>query len=445
MNTTLLTGRRLAAFLLVLLAPLAGCGDDTAAAPADEHAEGEGEHAEGEGEHTEGEGAEITMTAAAVESSGIVVAQARTQPVAQTFSAPGRVVAGLTGSARVGPIVAGRVVRLYAAEGAGVRQGGPLAEIESIEVADLQGDYLQAASQIRSADAEVQMAEAEIESADAVIERARAALTREEALAAENLTPRSEVEQAREDYRTAQASRRSAVASRQRAQAAQESAQAVVAAARTRLTAVGVSIPRSAPARGVAARFIVRSPIGGTVTERAAQLGQFVEPGTDLFEVSSAGSRTVEAQVAPERAAGLRSGGLVTVVSADSARFAGRITNVAPVVEAESRTVPVRIELVGGSLRPEAFVTVEFESGASRSALVVPAAAVERAADGTFVYTAVPGEVNTFVRTEVELGEEAGDGVEIRSGLTAGTRLATAGVFYLRSQRQKGELSEHEH
>ena len=48
MNTTLTTDRRLAAFLLVLLAPLAGCGDDTAAAPADEHAgEAAGAHDEG--------------------------------------------------------------------------------------------------------------------------------------------------------------------------------------------------------------------------------------------------------------------------------------------------------------------------------------------------------------------------------------------------------------
>lgn len=443
--TTTFTARRPAAALalLFLLTPLAGCGKDEAAAeaPADEHA------GEAPGEHSEEEGgaAEITMTAEAMESSGVVVAPVREQPLAQTFSSPGRVVAGVTGSARVGPIVAGRVVRLFASDGSGVRQGGVLAELESIEVAGLQGDYLQAVAQVQSAAAEVETAEAQIQSADAVIERAQAALTRETALAAENLTPRSEVEQAREDVRTSQAERRSAVAARSAAQASRQSAQAVVAAARTRLTAVGVGVPRSAPSRGVAARFTVRSPIGGTVTSREVQLGQFVEPGTDMFEVSSAGSRTVEAQVAPERAAGLRSGALVTVVTADSARYAARIVSVAPVVSAESRTVPVRVEMTGGSLRPEAFVTVEFESSGTRSALVVPEASVERAADGTFVFTAVEGEAGTFNRTEVTLGQSTGDGVEIRSGLTAGQRVATEGVFYLRSARQRGELAEHEH
>lgn len=442
MTPILIPGWRLAILALVLLSPLAACsGGPTSDAPADEHAEGE--HAEGEGEHADG--AEITMTPEAMRSAGVVVAAARTQPLARTFSAPARVVPGLTGSARVGPIVAGRVVRLYAGEGAGVRAGGPLAEIESIEVAALQGEYLQAAAQVRTAEAEVETAEAGIQAADATVERARAALAREEALSAENLTPRSEVEQAREAYQTAQAARRQALAARSAAQASRQSAQAEAAATRTQLTAVGVGVPRSAPGRGVAARFTVRSPIGGTVTERAVQLGQYVEPGTDLFEVSASGSRTVEAQVAPERAAGLAAGQLATVVTADSVRLAGRIVAVAPVVDAESRTVPVRVEMVSGSLRPETFVTVEVETGATRTALVIPSEAVERASDGTFVFAEVPGEAGTFTRVEVALGASAGGGVEVRSGLEPGQRIATEGVFYLRSARQRGELAEHDH
>ena len=432
LNSTACRPVAVLAFLL-LLAPLAACGNDetAAAAPADERAEGEGKHTgEAEGEHAEAEGgaAEITMTAAAMQSSGVVVAPVRAQPLAQTFSAPGRVVAGLTGSARVGPLVAGRVVRLLAGEGAGVRQGSALAEVESMEVATLQGDYL-------TTTAEVERAGAEIARADAEVERAQASLARHELLAAEDLIPRDKLDEVRQAHRSARAARTAAGASR-------SSALAVQAAARTKLSTLGLGAPSG---RGSSARFVVRSPIGGTVTTRAAQLGQYVEPGTDMFEVSSAGSRTVEAQVAPERAAGLRSGALVTVVTADSARYAARIVSVAPVVSAESRTVPVRVEMTGGSLRPEAFVTVEFESAGTRSALVVPEAAVERAADGTFVFTAVDGEAGTFTRTEVALGQSTGDGVEIRSGLTAGQRVATAGVFYLRSARQRGELAEHDH
>lgn len=434
MNPNTMPGRTLAALALFLLSPLAACGDASVPAGPPARAAAAGPEA--------GAPAEVTMTAEAMRTAGVVVAPARTLPLAETFAAPARVVAGLTGSALVGPLVPGRVVRLFANEGSGVRQGDPLAEVESMDVADLQGGFLQAAAQVRTADAAVETAEAQIQSADAVVERARAALARAEALAAENLTPRSEVERAREDFQTAGASRRSALAARSAAGASRQSAQAIVSAARTKLTAVGVGVPQSAPSRGVAARFVVRSPIGGTVTARSARLGQYVEPSRDMFEVSASGSSTVEAQVPPARAGGLRVGAPATVVTADSARYAGRVVSVSPAVDPESRTVPVRVEMVGGRLRPEAFATVEFEAGATRSAVVVPDGAVERAEGGTFVFAEVAGRPGTFVRTEVELGQTTSGGVEVLSGLAAGRRIATEGVFYLRSARQKGELAE---
>lgn len=406
------------AFALLFLLPLAACGD----APAEVH-HAEAEHADGE--HG---GDDVTLTAEALESAGVTVEAVQARPLAQTFSAPARVVASLTGSAHVGPLVAGRVVRLYAGEGSGVRRGGPLAEVESMDVADLQGDYL-------TASADVTRAGAGIATAEAQIERAQAALTREEALAAENLTPRSEVEQAREDARTARAARTAAVATRQ-------AALAVQAAARTKLATLGLGAPSG---RGGAARFTVRSPIGGTVTARAAQIGDYVEPSRDMFEIAAQGSGTVEAQVSPAQAEGLRVGGLATVVAADSARYAARIVAVSPTVNAESRTVPVRVEMVSGRMRPEAFATVAFETAGARPALVVPEAAIERADGGTFVYTAVDGEPGAFRRVAVEIGQATGVDIEVRAGLTAGDRIATAGVFYLRSARQRGELAEHDH
>jgi|GEM_PF-1487809 len=431
MNTITTPGRLLAALtLLLLLAPLAGCSNDSVApAVADEHA-GEGEHADGENgdEHAEGEAAEVTMTPEAMRTAGVVVAAVQTQPLAQTFTAPARVVPGLTGSAQVGPLVGGRVVRLLAGEGTAVRRGSPLAEVESMEVADLQGDYL-------TTTADVARAGAEIARADAEVERAQASLARHELLAAEDLIPRDKLDEVRESYRTA-------LASRTAAQASRSSALAVQAAARTKLATLGLGAPSG---RGSAARFVVRSPIGGTVTSRTAQLGEYVDPTHNMFEVAATGSSTVEAQVSTAQAEGLRAGGLVTVVTSDSTRLAGRIVAVAPVVNAESRTVPVRIEMVSGRLRPEAFATVEFDAGGSRSALVVPEGAVERAEGGAFVFAEVEGEAGTFVRTEVALGQSTGGGVEVRSGLTAGQRIATEGVFYLRSARQRGELAEHDH
>ena len=393
-------------WMIVALLPLAvGCGgeasepDRPATAASDTaHAEGD-EHAEGEAGHEEG-GAEVTLTAEQLRASGVVVDTARTTALADGFTAPARVVPGPQGEARVGTLVPGRVTRLIATEGQTVGRGAALAEVESFDVVELGAD---------------------LTTARARAEQAAAALRRAEALAAENLTPARNVEEARAAYRTAQAEQ---------------------AAATAKLRTLGVA--GGAPS----GRFVVRAPIGGTVTAREVTLGEYVDPSRDLYEITAAGSSFVEAQVPTGQAGGLRAGTTVEVTAGTgdgAVRYRGRVVSVAPLVEAASRTVPVRVALAAGSLRAGTFVTARFEVGAGAEAVAVPAEAVERAPDGTFVYVAVEGEPGTFARTEVELGEETGSGVVVRAGLEPGQPVVTRGVFYLRSARQRGELAEHDH
>ncbi len=389
MNTYLNTLRLLFSLLLLLAT---GCGRDEI--PNDAHADDA---------HDEGEAGEVRFEEAALALAGI-----ETTPVARTtlrgaFGTPGRAVPGLTGTAHIGTLLPGRVVRLFAGEGAGVRRGGPLAEIESFAVAELKADLIEARARL---------------------DQSHAALERQQQLAAEHLTPERELEGARAAYRSAQAS---------------------VGAATTKLAALGIDPHAVAGDGPQSARFTVRTPIGGTVTRREVQLGDYVEPSRDLFEVSASGSNLVEAQVPSERAAAIHAGQPVAVVLRDGTRHAGRVVSVAPVVSVESRTVPVRVELAAASLRPETFVTVRFETDTAREALVVPTAAIERAGGEAFVYVAVEGEPGAFRRVPVALGSETADGIEIVSGVEPGAHVVVVGVFYLRSQRQKGDLAEHDH
>jgi membrane fusion protein, heavy metal efflux system len=389
-------------FLLAALGLVsAGCGGTKEETPTRAAADTTETHAEGEGGREEGEAVEVTLTPEQIRASGIEVDTVGTAVLTEGFTAPGRVVPGPQGAARVGTLVPGRVVRLLATEGGSVRRGAPLAEVESFEVAELKADYVQAQAQA---------------------EQARASLNRQEALAAEQLTPARNVEEARAAFRMATAS---------------------VRAAQTKLSALGIA---PSAASGISnPRFVVRTPIAGTITQREVTLGEYVDPSRDLFEVTAYGSSFVEAQVPSTRASGLLSGTPAEVTTADGVRFRGRVVSVSPLVEQESRTVPVRIALTSGSLRAETFVTARFEVGAGPRVLVVPEAAVERSGGEAFVYVAVPGEAGTFARTEVELGEATASGVAVTAGLSAGQQVATKGVFYLRSARQKGELAEHDH
>jgi len=390
-------------FLLIAALPAVGCGEEgppTEAAP-DEHGD---EHDE-----ASGEGGLLVLTAAQVREAGIETAPVVVQPLTVPFTVPGRIVPSESGQAVAGAVVAGRLTRLLVAEGESVGRGQALAVIESPEIGEIQGELLHAA---------------------ATAERTRLELRRQEQLVAEGLSAERLLEQASEEHRIALAD------------------QAVLA---SQLRAYGAT-PASGPG-SVSASVTVRSPIAGIVSRRIASLGAFVSQSEDLYEILAPGAVYADAEVPPEGAAALRPGLGAVIVAPGDARFRGEVASVAPALEAETRTTRIRLRILNATaaLRPETFVSVEFEGEAGRDALVIPVSAVEREGGATFVYRLAPtdegpaGARVAYERVPVDLGESVGEVVEVRDGLRAGDEVVSAGVFYLRSTRQRGELSEHEH
>ncbi len=404
----------LSALLLLLAAsPLVGCGSDPEAAPPeDDHAgEAPGAHdEEGAADPAhEDEGAEITLTAEQAATAEIETAVVRAEPLAAELRVPARIVPTETGQAQVGALVDGRVVRLLAAEGQSVRRGATVAVIESPEVARLQGEYLQARARVTQAAQQH--------------ERSRL-------LAAEDLISGTLLEQAVADARATEAQ---------------------AAALAGEIRAHGGTAP--AGPGGVTGRVTVSSPISGVVSERQAELGAFVSASAPLFEVIAPGQVYADADVAPDAAQAVRAGMPAVVVAPGGRRFRGTVSFVGAEVAGESRTATVRVRVLNATaeLRPETFVTVllDVEAGSEgaegRTAITVPAEAVEREGDRTFVYVPVDGEPRTYARREVTIGEATGERVEVTSGLASGDTVVTSGVFALKSFRQRGELSEHEH
>lgn len=377
--------------LLLLLFALSACTDAPPPVKGDEHAE-HGEEGHDEHEH----GTEIALDAETVKTSGIKVEAVRRQQVTATFAAPGRVVPTQGGIAHVGTSMAGRVTRLYVSEGSGVRRGTPLAEIEAIELSSVRGELLRARAEV---------------------EQRRVALDRQERLDREGLGVKRQLEEARGLYRQAVASQR---------------------AVEGRLHAAGVG------AQSGGSRMVIRAPIAGVVSRRSVVMGEYLEPATDAFEVINTSTVWVDAQVTPGAVGGLAVGA-PGFVRSNGERGTGRIIYIAPTVDPESRTVTVRVEFDNSELglRPETFVSVEFERPVAGNALALPKEAVE--SDGERYYIYREHEPNTFERVEVERGEGGGDMVVITAGLEEGERVAVSGLFYLRSAMLKGELQEHHH
>jgi Cu(I)/Ag(I) efflux system membrane fusion protein len=113
--------------------------------------------------------------------------------------------------------------------------------------------------------------------------------------------------------------------------------------------------------------------------------------------------------------------------------FAGRIESVLPAANAATRTVEVRIALENGDgrLRPGMTAEARLEERAT-SALVVPAEAVIRTGARAVVIAVL--EDGSYAPTEVALGRQQGDAIEIASGLTEGQRVVASGQFLIDSE-----------
>ena len=111
-----------------------------------------------------------------------------------------------------------------------------------------------------------------------------------------------------------------------------------------------------------------RSPVGGVVLEKKAVAGMRFMPGKMLYQIADLSSVWVLADVFERDIASIQTGQQATVdIDAYPGRtFAGKVSYVYPTLNAQTRTVPVRIELPNprGELRPAMYANIEIKIGA---------------------------------------------------------------------------------
>lgn len=213
---------------------------------------------------------------------------------------------------------------------------------------------------------------------------------------------------------------------------------ALARAARQRLVLLGMPAGTiAAVERGGRPHTVVTvsTPAGGAITTLGVRAGMSVAAGQTLAEVNGLGTVWLNAAVPEAMAGRLRPGEAATAMLAayPGERFTGRVAAVLPAVQAESRTLTVRIELVnrGGHLRPGMFASVDF-GGSQRTALLVPSDAVIRTGRRALVMLALPG--GRFEPAEVQIGVEGDGETEILAGLAEGEKVVASGQFLIDSE-----------
>jgi membrane fusion protein, heavy metal efflux system len=346
-------------------------------------------------------------------------------PMPQVLQVTGKIGVNENLTSRIGSLVDGRVVAVYANVGDRVAKGKVLAQIHSHEVHDARSEYAKAVAELKKREGE--------------LEFATNATNRATKLYELKATSLEQVQRAETDMHNAKFGI--------------TSAQAEINRIEEHLRHLGVSAEGaeeeyakpSKPGEFEEDELVpVLAPIAGTVLKRFFSPGVVVSPASDLMVISDLSGLWVNAEVPERYLSTLKVGRNVniTVQAYGDTVFPGRITHIGDSLNPETRTVEVRCEArnADGRLKPEMYATISFEVGEVRDALLIPTSAVQD----------VEGQPTVFVREsdtqfrprQIRIGRQAGEESQVIEGLKPGELVVANGSFLLKSELLKSQVAE---
>lgn len=294
----------------------------------------------------------------------------------------------------------GYVRTLHVQAGDRVEAGQVLVELDTNDVS---AALVQAQAGASEAEAAVMQAERDVEGAKAAHRLTSLTMERTRRLSEQKAATQQQLDEAE----TADA----AAAARERmAEAALTRARAGVGQARAGIGVAKVSLSD---------RRVV-APFAGRVVSRSVDVGNLASPGTPLLTLEEQGTLRVEATVDESQTARINLGDPVDVeVESIGARFASKVGEIVPSVDAASRAFLVKVDLPADApvaeLRPGMFARARFTVGKANH-LVVPREAVSSRGQLDRVFVAENGRARLRL---VTVGATRGDLVEVLSGLDA--------------------------
>ncbi|WP_294120009.1 efflux RND transporter periplasmic adaptor subunit [Sphingomonas sp.] len=170
--------------------------------------------------------------------------------------------------------------------------------------------------------------------------------------------------------------------------------------------------------RAQVGRLDIRAPKSGLILARNVEVGQVVNPGSGaLFRLAEGGEMEMRATLSQQDLAFIHVGMPVSVTPTGTDRsFAGRVWQVAPVIDPQSRQGEVRISIpYDPAIRPGGFAEAKIEAGTTTAPLL-PQSAVLSDEQGNYVY--VVTAKNLIERRNVKVGSVSDQGVTVIEGIT---------------------------
>jgi membrane fusion protein, copper/silver efflux system len=179
----------------------------------------------------------------------------------------------------------------------------------------------------------------------------------------------------------------------------------------------------------------VDAPRDGTVLERMAVPGMYVEPPMDLYTIADLSLVWVLADLYENEIARVQVGteGTFAAIGAVGEAIPVRVAFLDPMVNAMTRTVKVRLEVKNedGRVRPGAYGTVRLELAAAEGIVIASDSVIETGEHSIVFVKTGPGR---FEPRHVRLGSRAPDLVQVLDGVKEGEEVVTRAQFLLDSE-----------
>lgn len=363
----------------------------------------------------------------------VTTASAITRELPQFFEATG----SLAGDQQtdVASQTSGKVVEVGVDIGSAVRKGQILVKLDDTElklrVAQSQAQVEQAKANVRQAEekiglrsgqqfdpnrvAEVQMARVTLELAEKNLKRAEKLIESGDVSRSFFDDAKAKRDQSKEQYDSAIAQARQNFAGVEVARTNVANAEAALALAKKNLSYA-----------------VIPAPIDGFVSERVADLGEYVSPTQKVVTIVRINPLRVKIDIPEQSIPEVKVGQSVSATTSawPDKSFSGRIARIAPNVTANSRTLTVEAEIENssGALKPGQFATVRILQPRPVAAVLVPARAVITEAGVSRVFVIKDGHAEQRL---VQIGQTEGDLVQVKGGVAADEKVATSNLEHL--------------
>ncbi|MEA9392872.1 efflux RND transporter periplasmic adaptor subunit [Acerihabitans sp. TG2] len=184
-------------------------------------------------------------------------------------------------------------------------------------------------------------------------------------------------------------------------------------------------------------RIDIRAPEQGFISRLAVREGSQVSVSQAMFELSSLDPVWVVVDYPESQAGAVAQGSELDATTSrwPGEHFHGRITEMLPVLDNATRTYRARIALENPDhrLQPGMYVNVRLAHATSgEPVLAIPLdGLIQTGSQNTVLLAKGDGH---FTPVKVTAGQEFGEWVEIRQGLSAGDRIVTSGQFLIDSE-----------